>query len=110
MKLPNSKNAYIPKGKLTNYILSEVHADGKIKAKFFRKFGFSETNTPLLEKSLINIANTQEVRKAVESVHGIKYVIDGDLRTPNNRILRIRTVWIIEPDAKVPRFVTTYPV
>jgi len=51
MKLPNGKRAYIPKEKLTDYILSETHAGGKSKAKFFRSVGFNETNTSVLEKS-----------------------------------------------------------
>lgn len=56
MKLPLRETAYIPKEKLTDYILSETHADGKLKAKLFRKFGFNEANVSLLEKLLLNIA------------------------------------------------------
>lgn len=110
MKLPHRKNAYIPKEKLTDYILSETHADGKLKAKLFRKFGFNETNVSLLEKSLLNIAYTQKVKDIVESIHGTKYVIDGKIKTPSGKILKIRTVWILEPNKNAPRFVTTYPV
>lgn len=110
MKLPHRKNAYIPKEKLTDYILSETHADGKLKAKLFRKFGFNETNVSLLEKSLLNIAYKQEVKDIVESIHGTKYVIDGKIKTPRGKILKIRTVWILEPNKNAPRFVTTYPV
>lgn len=110
MKLPLRKNAYIPREKLTDYILSETHADGKLKAKLFRKFGFNETNISLLEKSLLNIAYTQEVKDIVESIHGTKYVIDGKITTPSGKILKIRTVWILESNKNAPRFVTTYPV
>lgn len=110
MKLPNREKAYIPEEKLTHYILSETHADGKLKAKLFRKFGFTETNISLLEKSLLNVAYTQELKDIVESIHGIKYVIDGKIKTPNDKILKIRTVWILEPNKNAPRFVTTYPV
>lgn len=110
MKLPHRKNAYIPKEKLTDYILSETHADGKLKAKLFRKVGFNETNLALLEKSLLNIAYTGEVKDIVESIHGTKYVIDGEIKTPSGKILKIRTVWILEPNKNAPRFVTTYPV
>lgn len=110
MKLPFRENAHIPKEKLTEYLLSETHADGKLKAKLFRKFGFNETNTPVLERSLLNIAYTQEVKNIVESIHGTKFVIDGEIKTPTNKTLNIRTVWILEPNKNTPRFVTAYPV
>lgn len=110
MKLPFRENAYIPKEKLTDYLLSETHADGKLKAKLFRKVGFNETNVSLLEKSLLNLAYTQEVRNIVESIHGIKYVIDGEIKTPGGKILKVRTVWILEANKNAPRFVTAYPV
>lgn len=110
MKLPYRKNAYIPKAKLTSYLLSETHSDGKQKSKLFRIFGFNETNIPVLEESLLKIAHTQEVRNTVESIHGTKYVIDGKIEAPNGRIINLKTIWIIEPNQKSPRFVTAYPV
>src|SRR3989344_6416993 len=110
MKLPNRKKAYIPNEKLTDYILSETHSGGKSKAKFFRSVGFNETNTSLLEKSLRSIAITQEVKDISESIHGNKYVIEGKIHTPSKKIVKIRSIWILEPDQKAPRFVTAYPV
>ncbi|MBI2028010.1 MAG: hypothetical protein HYT07_00230 [Candidatus Levybacteria bacterium] len=110
MKLPNRKNAYIPKEKLTDYILSETHSGGKSKAKFFRSVGFNETNTSLLEKFLLSIAITQEVKDVSGSIHGNKYVIEGKINTPSKKIVKIRSIWILEPDQKAPRFVTAYPV
>lgn len=110
MRLPFRKSAYIPREKLTDYLLSETHTVGKLKAKLFRKVGFNETNVSLLEKSLLNIAYTQEVINIIDSIHGIKYVIDGEIKTPSGKILEIRTVWILEASKNDPRFVTTYPV
>lgn len=110
MKLPNRKNAFIPEGKLKDYLLSETHTGGKSKAKFFRLADFNETNIPLLEKLLISIAMTEEVEDISESIHGVKYVIEGNIRTPSKKIVKIRTVWIIEPNQTEPRFITAYPV
>ena len=110
MKLPHYENSIIPINKLTGYILSETHTVGKLKAKFFRTAGFSETNVSLLEKSLLKIATTQEVKDIIATIHGRKYIIDGKIHTPNRKVLTVRTVWIIEPGQKIPRFVTTYPV
>lgn len=111
MKLPFRENAYVPKEKLIDYLLSETHAGGKSKAKFFRSVGFNDSNISLLEKSLLKIARTtEEIKDMSESIHGVKYVIDGKIHTPSKKIVKVRTIWILEPNQKAPRFVTTYPV
>ena len=111
MKLPYRKRAILPLEKLTKYVLSETHAVGKLKAKFFRAVGFNETNISLFKKSLLNIAVTEEVKSVAVSLHGKKYIIDGKIKTPKGKAVCIRTVWIIEPGRKkTPRFITTYPL
>jgi hypothetical protein len=109
MKLPNQEFAYVPKSKLIGYLLSETHAGGRTKAKFFREFGFDESNIDLLEKGLITIAQNHEVVGVASSIHGEKYILDGSLYTPINRIVKIRTVWIIDRGQEKPRFITAYP-
>lgn len=36
-------------------------------------------------------------------------LLDGELETPNGDMIQVRTVWIIENEDDVPRFVTAYP-
>ncbi len=110
MKLPFHKNAYIQKEKLTEYILSETHTVGRLKAKFFRAAGFNESNVSILKESLLKIAHSQKVKEVKISEHGKKYVIDGQVKAPSGKVLSIRTIWIIETNQKSPRFVTAYPV
>lgn len=109
MNLPHRELAYVPISKLKDYLLSTTHVAGRTKAKFFRSFGFNETNLDLLKQALIRIAQTQKVNEEVSSPHRKKYIIDGTIHTPNDRIISIRTVWIIEKNQNKPRFVTTYP-
>lgn len=109
MKLPNREFAYVPQSKLKDYLLSGTHVIGRSKAKFFRMFGFNETNLDLLEQGLITIAQTQEVKEEISSPHGKKYVIDGSLLTPINRTVNVRTVWIIDKGQNKPRFITAHP-
>jgi hypothetical protein len=110
MKLPNNENAFIPKDKIKDYLLSENHPTGRSKSKFFRTFGFDETNFKILEQFLIKIAQTFEVTSEEISSHGKKYVIDGILSTPIGRDVSIRTIWIVEDIEAFPRFVTAYPI
>lgn len=112
MKLPDRKNASISKEKLLGYLLSETHAVGKFKAKFFRSLGFDDTNMDILEKQLLKITQSGKVQEKTTSPHGSKYVIDGMIKTPggSKSAIKIRTVWIIELNNKQPRFITAYPV
>ena len=55
MKLPNSENAYVPESKLSDYLLSEKHAVGKAKAKYFRSLGYTVKNVKRLQADLLVI-------------------------------------------------------
>ncbi len=110
MKLQNREYAYIPLAKLLDYLLSETHPVGKSKAKYFRSLGFNETNINLLKEGLLAIARSEDVKEAISSSHGVKYVIDGTLQTPSGAFIRVRTIWVIDKDMERPRFITTYPI
>ena len=95
--------------KLTDYLLSTSHTIGKGKAKFFREFGFDESNVNSLESGLLFIAQSEGVLTMTSSPFGTKYTIDGSLMTPMGISVNIRTVWIIESGENEPRFVTAHP-
>ena len=41
MKLPNFEQVVIYREKVVEYLLSDTHRDGRHKAAFFKKFGFT---------------------------------------------------------------------
>lgn len=108
--LPNKANAYVPLRKVEEYLLSETHAIGKSKAKFFRSLGFDEATADKLQQGLLDIAQTGWVKEQINTPYGVKYVIDGLLEPPCGTVVRIRTIWIIEFEDRSPRFVTAYPL
>lgn len=110
MQLPNRDKAFIPKNKLVKYLLSETHPIGNTKARFFRKFGFNETNVGKLEDKLLTIARDNEVKEERKFEYGINYAIDGIIETPNGKIMSITSVWFVKTVRSRPRFVTAYPV
>ena len=110
MQLPNKPHANVSISKITDYLLSETHIVGKSKARFFRSFGFDETNVSQFEQGLIHIAQIESVVETTETIYGKKYVIDGDLETPNGDKIHLRTVWIIETGDDIPRLVTAHPL
>ena len=70
----------------------------------------AETNVNLLKEGLITIAHSEDVEGMISSPHGVKYVIDGLLKTPDAGSIKMRTVWIIDKGQVRPRFVTAYPI
>lgn len=110
MKLSYRKNVYIPKTKLTEYLLSQTHAVGRFKSKYFHTLGFNQLNVSLFEKALRTIAQSQDVKEVIPTVYGTKHIIDGKIKTPNRRIVKLRTVWIVDEEQKRSRFITAYPV
>ena len=110
MELPNKELSSVSRRKITDYLLSENHLVGKSKARFFRSFGFDETNIVEFERGLIQVARTGIVFETTKTIYGQKYVIDGTLETPNGVGIRLRTVWIIETGEDIPRLVTAHPL
>ena len=110
MELPNKLRAHVPLEKITDYLLSETHAVGKAKARFFRSHGFGVENVSELVDELIAVARNGQVEVSAKSQYGTKYVIDGEMKTPNGVMIQVRTVWIVENRQEIPRFVTAYPI
>ena len=109
MMLPNREKAYVPERKLSKYLLSETHAIGRAKAKYFGSLGYTEENADQLEGALLMIAKSEAVGQKVASRYGTKYIVDGEVVTPIGTTVKLRTVWVVEPHDERPRFVTAYP-
>jgi len=110
MKLPYLSKAIVPKEKITGYLLSLTHSDGRSKAQFFLAFGFSVAKWQEMATALIAHATQYEVAKIQDSPFGKRYVIEGAMLMPDGRQPQVRTVWFIEEGETVPRFVTAYPL
>ncbi|MBI5194446.1 MAG: hypothetical protein HZA08_13555 [Nitrospirae bacterium] len=108
MKLPNYENAVVPQPKITEYLLSFKHRNGRGKAQFFTRFGFSIDCWEAFAKALLEHAYNYDVTKVVKSLFGTRYVIEGLLNTPDKRNPAICLVWFIENDESIPRLVTAY--
>ncbi len=110
MYLPNREKAYISKEKIANYLLSFSHPIGKHKAAFFTTVGFDITKPGTLIEVLEELAKETNVTKAVSTNFGTKYILDGYIQAPNNRIYLLRTVWMMENKADTAYLVTAYPL
>ena len=110
MKLPNADQAVVPLAKIVRYLLSFEHRDGHAKAAFFTRFGFTADSWKVLAEALLSHARDHDLTKTEDSPYGTRYVIEGFLKTPDGREPDVRSVWFIDSNEQIPRFVTAYPL
>ena len=78
MKLPFLERSIVPEEKITDYLLSSNHPDGKHKAAFFTAFGFNQTRWLEMAAALLSHVQAHEVTKSIQIPFGMKYIIEGD--------------------------------
>jgi hypothetical protein len=110
MKLPNRERATVPKEKVIDYLLSMSHRDGRPKAVFFGRFGFTADSWKALADALIRHASEHEVARTEDSPFGTRYVVEGIMAMADGRDALVRSIWFIEAGLDTPRFVTAYPL
>ena len=110
MKLPNYERAVVTRAKVADYLLSETHRDGRHKAVFFKRFGFAVEEWERLVQALQEHAAEHEVTRVEASRYGQRYIIERTIHSPGGRNPLTRTVWFVETDEDMPRFVTAYPL
>lgn len=109
MKLPNAHLAIVDREKIVDYLLNPAHPDNGGKAKFFVGLGFTVEQWQVFAGAVRTLATSFEVMEYVESPHGIKYIVIGQIETASGRSPSIRTVWIVDKGNDKPRLITAYP-
>jgi hypothetical protein len=109
MKVPNANQAVVEHKKVVDYLLNLIHPDGAPKARFFLSMGFAPDEWQILADNLREMILENDITERIESLHGLKFIVDGPIRTPVGQWPRVRTVWIIDEGASAPRLVTAYP-
>ncbi|HSK71402.1 MAG TPA: hypothetical protein VK892_06885 [Pyrinomonadaceae bacterium] len=110
MKLPNREKAIVAREKVVDYLLSFVHKDGRAKAEFFIRFGFTSENWEVLADALKSHADEHEIKKQEVSPFGMRYIIEGGLAAPDGQKPKVRAVWFAENETAIPRLATAYPM
>lgn len=110
MRLPNYENVVVPEAKIADYLLSLTHRDGRSKAKFFNQAGFSIAAWQELAQALRQHVADNEIVKIESSSFGTRYVVEGQITTPEGKTPLIRSVWFVATGETIPRFATAYPL
>ena len=85
-KLPNAAEAVVDRRKITDYLLSGRHPDGRSKAAFFSGFGFRTTRWRTFAEALRAHGRNGTVTGLTESAYGARYNVDGASRLPTGGI------------------------
>lgn len=109
MKLPGADRILIQRDKILGYLLNSTHPDNQGKAEFFLLLGFHRDDWESLATALRQATQEGEVIQCLETVHGVKYVVEAMLRTPSGRSPWVRMVYIVDRGDVRLRLVTAYP-
>jgi hypothetical protein len=110
MMIPNAERAVVDIRKLRDYCLNPSHDEGKHKARLFAAaLGMTAEAADALCERLLQVVKTQDAQLGRRDAYGQRYVIDFRLEWQGKRAM-IRSGWIIEHGADVPRLTTCYPL
>ena len=108
MKLPHADQAIVDIAKLRDYSLNPLHPEGKHKARVFAAtLGFSAFDAEKLRAMIFTGISTEEATAGVADEHGERYTIDFETEGLRGMVT-IRTAWIIDRGATVPRMISCY--
>jgi hypothetical protein len=108
MKLPAT--SVIASDKLRDYVLSPTHPDGRAKAAYMARLGYTQGNWRRLEADIREQILPREAKHVADSIYGRKYEILGPLTGPSAAHSWIRTIWIIPWGQTHARLVTLVPM
>ena len=107
-QLPNAALAHVDDVKVGDYLLNPDNPQNQGKAGQFGQYGFVRDRWQVLADALCKHPTVNPVVRMVASPHGVKYVVECNLETPDQRNPCLRSVWIIEVGQDRPRLVTAY--
>ncbi len=105
MKL--SENTLIVPAKLTDYLLAFKKRNDK--SRWLSKLGYTIENWKVLEYDLRKQILSLDVVPTEKTEYGQLYEIKGKLTGPNGTSLSVCTIWIIETETGISKFITMYP-
>jgi len=110
MRLSDYYKLEIAQEKILDYLLNITHPDGRTKALFFIRFGFSLEAWRLLSECLKEMFYSYDVKYTQVTQFGIKYILEGIINTPDKRNPLIGSIWFVEKNDIIAKLVTAYPL
>ena len=108
MKLSQTETLIAP-DKLRDYLLSPSHPEGRTKAAYLARLGYSQENWARLEEDLRQQHLSHEAIPSRLSAYGRKYEILAPVTGPSGLTAWIRSIWIVRTQEDRARLVTLVP-
>ena len=108
MKVPHADRAEVSLRKLRDYCLNPLHDEGKHKARVFASaLGMTAADAEALRDLLLEAVRTQDAQSGYLDVHGQRYTVDVLVEWRGNHAI-IRSGWIVEHGAEIPRLTSCF--
>lgn len=106
--LLNAARAQIDVRKFTEYALNPMSADGQHKARVFQSaLGYTRENYQgLVEQIRTGILSNPAIKGTLDG-YGARYTVDVLVTGPRGQAI-VRTGWIVDPGADIPRLTTAF--
>ena len=104
-RLPNYKNAFIPRAKLDKYLLDPIKEPNK--SRVFNSLGYNMGNADQLEADILNGLKHNSGAVFAPNEFGTPAEVIMELGITQKG--KIRTGWMYDNGSNKPRFVTAYP-
>lgn len=107
--LLNAEHAVVDYKKLSTYSLDPKHLSGGHKARVFQSaLGYNPTNADVLGARVQEGVLTATAKILDANQHGQLMAVDMPILGANGETVIVRSGWIYEPDAVVPRMTTIF--
>jgi len=107
--LPHVSQVRVDPRKINDYALNPNNARGAHKARVFdRALGFNRSNSQqLIDQVQQRLPHSEAIMGKLDH-DGQRFTVDMPITGPNGNTVMVRTGWIIDPGATVPRMLTIY--
>ena len=105
MKL--AENIFIAPAKLTDYLF--VFKKNNDKSQWLAQAGYTLETRRVLQDDLRMLLKTNDAVLIEKTEYGKMYEIKGELTGPDKISLYVCTIWIIEIETGITKFITMYP-
>ena len=105
--LPNADRATIPAEKLRDFLLNRLHPQNRGRARLFAALGYEPDDWQRLADDLRAQHLTRDAEAGRPSNYGTTYEIVATLQGRLGSAT-IKSIWIIDWEADVPRLLTAY--
>ena len=105
MRLPSY--TIIADEKIKNYLFAEKKKNDK--SKWLKNVGYNISNWQKLKVDLSTQILPFDAALIDETKYGQMFEINGILKGPNSKSLKVCTIWMIEKESKKTKFITMYP-